>query len=190
MDWLYNSIDSLVGKLQSFVCHITVAGRILIGSIVVAFVAASLLRRSVTSSSQRMPATILIIVLGVICGFAGKLSVDSLGGNGMKWLVMWELFCVLHALANCYAPFFYHLLHGSPSMARKRRMGIPFWFRRLFFHFLMVLILPILAGQLPFGSFRHVMNELVASSIQGFSVLFSSLSELMPQLTDGIYKPW
>lgn len=181
IDWLYNSLDSLVEKLQAFVCHITVAGRILIGSIVVAVVASSLLRRSITSSSQSMPATILIIILGGVCGFAGKLSVDTIGGSGIRWLVAWEIFCMLHALTNCFTPSVYSLLHGSPSSTRAK-FGIPFWFRRLSFHIIMVLVLPVLAGQLPFGSFRHITNDLFLTSVEILSAVFFSFSEWLAQL--------
>lgn len=181
IDWLYNSLDSLVEKLQAFVCHITVAGRILIGSIVVAVVASSLLRRSITSSSQSMPATILIIILGGVCGFAGKLAVDTIGGSGIRWLVAWEIFCMLHALTNCFTPSVYSVLHGSPSSTRAK-FGIPFWFRRLSFHIIMVLVLPVLAGQLPFGSFRHITNDLFLTSVEILSAVFFSFSEWLAQL--------
>eukprot|EP00250_Pteridium_aquilinum_P014415 c21973_g2_i1 orf=522-3224(-) len=176
IDWFYNSLDSLAGKLQAFMCHIAVTGRILVGSILVGVVAWSLLRRSVTNSSQAMPATILIIVLGGICGFVGKVSVDSLGGCGNRWWVVWGAFCLLHALINCLTPSFYKLLHGSPTSC-KARFGLPFWIRRLAFHFTLVLGLPVLAGLLPFGSLYLVMNDLFLTLVEVSAGVFSSFTE-------------
>ncbi|KAI5068246.1 hypothetical protein GOP47_0016591 [Adiantum capillus-veneris] len=152
IDWFYNSLDSVAGRLQAIVCQLTVTGRILVGSILVGIVAQSLLRRSVTNSSQAMPATILIIVLGGVCGFIGKVSVDSLGGSGARWL-----------------------LHGSPSGV-KSKIGPPFWLRRLAFHSTLVLFLPILAGLLPFGTFSCVVNDLLFTSIESLGGIVASIS--------------
>ncbi|KAH7278566.1 hypothetical protein KP509_38G046900 [Ceratopteris richardii] len=173
MDWFYNSLDSLAGKLQAIVCHFTVTGRILIGSILVGVVAQSLIRRSIMNSSQAMPATILIVVLGGICGFVGKISIDSLGGSGITWWLIWGTFCFLHALTNCFTPSIYRFLHGSHT-GRKSRFGLPFWMRRLAFHSLIVLFLPLLAGLLPFGNFSHVTYDLFSTLIESASYASTS----------------
>lgn len=178
MDWFYNS---LAGKLQAFVCHVSVTGRISFGLVLVAVVASSLLRRSVTSSSQAMPATILIIVLGGICGFIGKVSVDSLGGSGNQWWVVWGAFCFLHAIINCFTPSVWRLLHLSPTGV-KARFGLPFWIRQLAFHITLVLVLPVLAGLLPFGSLSLVVNDLFLTLTDILAKGFSSLYEWSAQL--------
>lgn len=178
MDWFYNS---LAGKLQAFVCHVSVTGRISFGLVLVAVVASSLLRRSVTSSSQAMPATILIIVLGGICGFIGKVSVDSLGGSGNQWWVVWGAFCFLHAIINCFTPSVWRLLHLSPTSV-KARFGLPFWIRQLAFHITLVLVLPVLAGLLPFGSLSLVVNDLFLTLTDILAKGFSSLYEWSAQL--------
>ncbi|MCO5553416.1 hypothetical protein L7F22_006937 [Adiantum nelumboides] len=174
IDWFYNSLDSFAGRLQAIVCQLTVTGRILIGSILVGVVAQSLLRRSVTNSSQAMPATILIIVLGGLCGFIGKVSVDSLGGSGNRWWIVWGTFCLLHALVNCFTPSIYRLLHGSPTRP-KFKLGPPFWLRRLAFHSTLVLFLPVLAGLLPFGTFSCVVNDLFFTLIENLGGVFASV---------------
>lgn len=181
IDWFYNSLNSLAGQLQAFTCQVTVAGRILVGLAIVAIVASSLLRQSVTSCSQSMPATIIIIVLGGVCGFAGKMSVDSLGGNGIRWLIVWEMFCALHALATCFTPFVFKIINGSPS-SKKATFQIPFWFRRFAFHFILVLVLPVMAGQLPFVSMSTVMKDASSmfADIAAQTVIF--LREYMAQL--------
>lgn len=177
IDWFYNFLDTLAGKLQAVVCHFTVTGRIVVGSLIVGIVTHSLLRRSVTNSSQAMPATILIIVLGGVCGFVGKVSVDSLGGSGTRWWVVWGMFCLLHALINCFTPTVYRLLHGS-STRPKSRFGPPFWIRRLAFHSTLVLVLPLLAGLLPFGTLSCVMNDLFVTLVQCLGGIYASVCEL------------
>lgn len=163
MNKMVNSLNHLSSQLQMFVCEVTVASRMFLGLGIISIVAASLLRKSVTSSSQAMPATILIIVLGGLCGIAGKFAVDSMGGSGFHWLLIWEALCLIHASATCFTSFVYWLLNGSPqSTSRKRRFHcfVSPWLRRLLFHITVVLILPAMAGLLPFAPVREVLRML------------------------------
>lgn len=172
MNKLINSLNMFTSQLHMFICEVTVASRMFFGLGVISIVAAALLRKSVSSNSQAMPATILIIILGGLCGIAGKFAVDSMGGSGRHWLLMWELFCVIHTAATCFTPFLYWVLNGTPpstitsavaatGKGQRRKfhlVTIPSWLRRLVFHICMVLVLPVLAGLLPFATVREIVR--------------------------------
>ncbi|OAE33583.1 hypothetical protein AXG93_2139s1360 [Marchantia polymorpha subsp. ruderalis] len=157
-NWMYNSLNLLTYQMQAFMCEAAKLSRMVFGIIVIAMVTSTLLRRSVTSSSQAMPA----IVLGGMCGFAGKISIDSLGGSGIHWLVLWECLCLIHALATCFTSLLYHFLHGDPgrnyfekaSLASRISTGITFFA----FHSVLVFFLPVMAGLLPFASPEDIMQ--------------------------------
>ena len=173
MNRLINSLNMFTSQLHMFICEVTVASRMFFGLGVISIVAAALLRKSVTSSSQAMPATILIIILGGLCGIAGKVAVDSMGGSGRHWLLTWEIFCSIHTAATCFAPFLYWVLNGTPpsiisssssaagGKGQRRKfhlVTIPPWLRRSMFHICMVLVLPVLAGLLPFATVREIVR--------------------------------
>eukprot|EP01018_Ginkgo_biloba_P029319 Gb_29176 [translate_table: standard] len=148
--WFYNPMDSVTGHFQTLACGITVVSRMLAGIFAVAAIAYSLLRQTVASSSQTMPATVIIIVLGGVCGWAGKLSVDSLGGNGFHWLLLWEVLCILHAFANCFTSYLVRILNGPTSGSVGFNL-IPVWIRNFAFHTILAFVLPVMAGLTPFA---------------------------------------
>ena len=172
MNKLINSLNMFTSQLHMFICEVTVASRMFFGLGVISIVAAALLRKSVSSKSQAMPATILIIILGGLCGIAGKVAVDSMGGSGHHWLLTWELFCVIHTAATCFTPFLYWVLNGTPpstissvaaatGKGQRRKLHLvtmPPWLRRLVFHMCMVLVLPVLAGLLPFATIQEIVR--------------------------------
>eukprot|EP01018_Ginkgo_biloba_P038938 Gb_37504 [translate_table: standard] len=154
--WFNNPLNSLTGHFQTLACELTVLCRMLVGLAVIAIIASALLRHTAASSSQAMPTTIIMIVLGGICGLAGKFSVDSLGGSGFHWLVLWEVLCFLHALSACFTPSLFRILNdpaSSPVGIRKRAL-IPPWIRKFVFHTILLLVLPVTAGLTPFASTR------------------------------------
>lgn len=159
-----NSLNHMISQLHMFACEVTVASRMFLGLGIISVVAASLLRKSVTSNSQAMPATILIVVLGGICGVAGKFAVDSMGGSGYHWLVLWETFCLVHTSATCLTATLYQILNGVPASATGKSQRPPYlmrpWWRRFWFHVITVLVLPILAGLLPFAHVREIVEVL------------------------------
>lgn len=125
----------------------------LAGGVFVAVIAYLLLRHAVTSSSQAKPTTIILVLLGGLCGWAGKFSVDSLGGSGFQWLVCWEVLCILHAFATCFTSYLYCFLNGPTPSSVGSNMT-PSWVRKFAFHATLVLILPVMAGLTPFASVR------------------------------------
>lgn len=164
----------MISQLHMFVCEVTVASRMFLGLGIISVVAASLLRKSVTSNSQAMPATILIVVLGGICGFAGKFAVESMGGSGYHWLLLWEIFCLVHTAATCFTSTLYRILNGVPRSATGKSHRQPYfmrpWWRRFWFHCIVVLVLPILAGLLPFAHFREIV-EVLSSNVWDLAYL-------------------
>ncbi|KAG6553832.1 hypothetical protein Mapa_004749 [Marchantia paleacea] len=161
-NWMYNSLNLFTYQIQAFMCEAAKLSRMVFGIVVIAMVTSALLRRSVTSSSQAMPATVIVIVLGGICGFAGKISIDSLGGSGIHWLVLWECLCFMHALATCFTSLLYHFLNGAPgrnyfekaSLASRISSGVTV----IAFHSVLVFFLPVMAGLLPFASPEDIMQ--------------------------------
>lgn len=111
-----------------------------------------LLRSSV--SSQTMPVT-FILMLGVACGFAGKLCIDTLGGSGYHWLLYWEVLCLLHFFSSVRTSDLFHILYGPISVfhggAMEKTM-FPYWIRRFFFYAVVLLLLPMICGLVPFAS--------------------------------------
>jgi hypothetical protein len=156
---IVDSLSLMSAQMQMLFCNLTVAVRMFIGLGIISMVAATLLRKSVTSSSQAMPATILLIVLGGLCGFAGKFAVDSMGGSGYHWLLVWESLCVIHASTTCFTPYLYWLLNGAPphTLDKQRQYYLlnP-WVRRL---------LPAMAGLLPFAPFREVLRTILSTCL-------------------------
>lgn len=161
LSMIVNLLNLMTSQLLMLVCEVTVAARMFLGLGVISVVAVSLLRKSVSSSSQAMPATILIVVLGGICGVAGKFAVDSLGGSGYHWLLVWETFCLVHTSAACFTSTLYRFLNGAPLSATSRSHQQPYyvkpWLRRLCFHVVIVLVLPTLAGLFPFARVRDIV---------------------------------
>ncbi|CAN5966524.1 unnamed protein product [Sphagnum jensenii] len=165
---IFDSLNSMSAQMQMLFCNLTVAARMFLGLGIISMVAATLLRKSVTSSSQAMPATILLIILGGLCGAAGKFAVDSMGGSGYHWLLVWESLCVIHASSTCFTPYLYWLLNGAPqhTLDKQRQYYLlnP-WVRRLLFHGCLGLVLPAMAGLLPFAPFREVLRTIFSTCL-------------------------
>jgi hypothetical protein len=171
---LVDSINYVISHLHMLACEVTMAGRMFVGLGIICVVAASLLRKSVASNSQTIPATILIVVIGGICGCAGKFAVDSVGGSGYHWLLLWETFCLVHTFATCFTPTLYNFLHGAVPSDTGKSHGHPYlmrpWWRRFWFHVTTVLVLPILTGLLPFAHVREIV-ELLALTLWNLAYL-------------------
>lgn len=133
-------------------CHAVVITRMLFGLLLILVIAYSLLHRSAVSGST-MPITSILFLLGVACGIAGKLCVDSLGGSGYRWLIYWEALCLVHLFANLFPSILYRVLYGRVLAAHgKTAILLPYWIRRYGFYLMLMLVLPTMAGLLPFAS--------------------------------------
>lgn len=132
-------------------CNVVVWSRILFGLCMILAIAYLLLQRS-PNCKQMMPVTQIVLLLGFMCGIAGKFCVDTLGGSGYKWLIHWEALCFIHFLANVCTSTFFMLLHGPVfvSQGLHTKSRLPYWLRRFVFY-AVVLVLPICCGLMPFA---------------------------------------
>ncbi|PKA56100.1 Protein CPR-5 [Apostasia shenzhenica] len=150
--WMPKPLSSVSSGWLMLKCHVVVMTRMLFGLLMILVIAYSLFQRSVVSGTA-MPVTFILLLLGIACGTAGKLCVDSLGGNGYQWLIYWEILCLIHLFANIFPSILYSALHGHVSVTQKEKArGVPFWMRRYIFYSLLLLILPTMAGLLAFAS--------------------------------------
>jgi len=132
-------------------------------------IAYSIFQCTAMSTPTTMPVT-LILLLGFLCGIAGKLCVDTLGGSGFHWLLYWESLCLLHFFANIFPSALYQILYGPISVSQIKEGGrlAPYWLRRFTFNFILSILYPALCGLLPFASlgdwkehFNEKLNHLI-----------------------------
>ncbi|KAI9116955.1 hypothetical protein K1719_011954 [Acacia pycnantha] len=153
--WTPKSVSSLSSRLNVLWCQVQVLSRMAFGFLMIFAVAYLLMLRSTTSTTQTMPVTLILLLLGVACGSFGKLCVDTLGGNGYVWLLYWEILCMLHFLSMVCTSALFQILHG-PVTAQQTTKGdtkFPYWFRRFLFYTSLLVFLPLLCGLLPFAGF-------------------------------------
>ena len=152
--WFSNPMATVNSGMQTLSCQFQVVIRMLFGLFLILFIAYLLLQRS-SSSKQTLPITFIVLLLSLLCGAAGKVCVDTLGGSGYHWLVFWEMICLVHFLCNVCTPTLFFVLYGplttSPG-TKDNNPRLPYWIRRLTFYGLMLLFLPLLCGLLPFAS--------------------------------------
>ncbi|XP_057806990.1 protein CPR-5-like [Salvia miltiorrhiza] len=161
--WMPNAVSSFNSGLQLLRCQIQVFSRMLFGVIMIAAIAFLLIQRS-SSSHQTMPVTVILLLLGVGCGYAGKFCIDTLGGSGNHWLVYWEALCLLHFFSNIFHSTLYTVLNGPILVAERvdHNYVFPYWMRKSLFY-ATLLFLPLLCGFMPFASplewFKHFSSQ-------------------------------
>ncbi|GMH24525.1 hypothetical protein Nepgr_026368 [Nepenthes gracilis] len=150
--WFPKPMASFNSSLQTLTCHVQVFSRMLFGILLILAIAYSLIQRPVTTT-QTMPVTFILLLLGFGCGFAGKLCVDTLGGSGYHWLIYWEVFCALHFLTNAFTPTIYYILHGPIRVfgTVNSSLILPYRVRRILFYLAMLFVVPSLCGFMPFA---------------------------------------
>uniref|UniRef100_A0A0E0FKU7 Protein CPR-5 n=1 Tax=Oryza nivara TaxID=4536 RepID=A0A0E0FKU7_ORYNI len=117
--------------------------------------------RRPTMTGSNMPITFNVMLLGVLCGSVGRFCVDTLGGDGNVWLFFWEILCFIHLFGNSRPSLLYRMLYGPTSVTdRTKASDLPYRVRRYTFYTVLSVILPCLAGLLPFASLSD-WNELV-----------------------------
>lgn len=136
-------------------CHVLALSRMFFGLAMVVAIAYFVFQRYSVSTPTTMPVT-FILLLGFLCGIAGMLCVDTLGGSGLCWLLYWEVLCLVHFWANIFPSVLYQLLYGPISVSPVKAEGrlVPYWFRRFMFNIIISIIYPALCGLLPFASLR------------------------------------
>jgi hypothetical protein len=157
--WVPNSVSNFNSGLLFLRCHFIAATRMGFGMVMIVAIAWLAFQRSAVSGSN-MPVTFNFILLGVICGFAGRFCTNTLGGDGNIWLICWEVLCSIHLLGNCYPSVVYRVLHGPISVSHNKEVvWFPYWIRRWIFYAMLGFIIPALTGFLPFASLSDWLNH-------------------------------
>lgn len=150
-------------------CHVVSWSRMFFGLAMILAIGYSIFQRSSVSTPTTMPVT-FILLLGILCGIAGKLCVDTLGGSGFYWILHWEAFCLIHFLGNVFPAALYRLLYGPILMSQNKAEGklVPYWLRRFLFNSILSIFYPAMIGLLPFaplgewkGHFAEKINGLI-----------------------------
>ncbi|KAM7514226.1 hypothetical protein LguiA_003809 [Lonicera macranthoides] len=175
--WIPNPMASFNSGIHVLMCQVQVGSRMLFGGLMILSITYLLLQRASTSN-QTMPVTFILLLLGITCGFAGKLCVDALGGSGYHWLVYWEALCSLHLFSNICISTLFVILHGPIVVSEnsKRRTIFPYWIRRFLFYATALLFLPLLCGFSPFagpGEWKDHFSSLVIGGLLPFAGLMS-----------------
>ncbi|XP_019415856.1 PREDICTED: protein CPR-5 [Lupinus angustifolius] len=151
--WTPKSVSSFNSRLHVFLCQVQVMSRMVFGVLMISAIAYLLVQRP-TMTSQTMPITFILLLLGIGCGYFGKLCVATLGGNGYVWLLYWEGLCLLHFLCTVFTSTLYPILHG-PVTASKTTRGstfFPYWIRQILFYATLFMFLPVFCGTMPFAT--------------------------------------
>ncbi|KAL4377295.1 hypothetical protein GQ457_02G016950 [Hibiscus cannabinus] len=148
--WIPKQVSSFNSGFHTLRCQVQVVSRMIFGLMLILAVAYLLIQRSGTS--KQMPVTFILLLLGIACGLAGKFCVDTLGGNGYYWLFYWETLCLLHFLSNVFTSVVFIILYGPVNVSqRTRHTLLPYWIRRSIFYSIMLVVLPLLCGLMPFA---------------------------------------
>ena len=158
--WMPNPLASLNSRLHMLKCQVQVVSRMAFGVIMILVIIYLLLRRSATST-RAMPVTFTVLLLGVACGLVGKLCVDTLGGNGLHWLMIWETLCLMHLFSNVFTSTLCLILNGpmDVSQGKNHHTILPYWFRRVVFYTVLLVFMPLLCGLIPFASISEWKNH-------------------------------
>ncbi|CAK7337921.1 unnamed protein product [Dovyalis caffra] len=151
--WFTKPFSSFNSWLQILMCQVQVVSQMVFGILIILAVAFLLVQRSSTSH-RTMPVTFILLLLGAVCGFTGKLCVDTLGGSGSLWLLYWESLCALQFFSNVCTSTLFRILHGpvvAISRGTKPNTVCPYWLRQLLFYATSLLLLPLCCGLLPFA---------------------------------------
>lgn len=153
--WKPKAMSYFNSGMQILKCQFQVLTRMFAGGFMIVAIAYLLSQRSGTQC-QTMPVTLLVILLGVVCGLSGNLCIYTLGGDGGCWLILWWIFCSLHIFSNIWTSALYVILNGpiivSEKMTKNDDPLVPYWCRRVLFYAIAALFLPVLCGLLPFAS--------------------------------------
>ncbi|KAK1263791.1 Protein CPR-5 [Acorus gramineus] len=150
--WVPKPMDSFSSGLRMLRCHVIAISRISFGVLMILAIGYSIMQRPGTTSSV-MPVTYYLLLLGSLCGLAGKFCIETLGGSGYVWLLHWEPLILLHFFANVNPSAFYNFLYGPVSVSPGDKVvRMPYLIRRVTFYSVVFFFLPVLAGLMPFAS--------------------------------------
>lgn len=167
--WIPKPMASVNSGFNILRCQVQVVSRMLFGVLMIVMIAFLLLKRS-TATKQVLPVTSILLLLGVACGLAGKLCVDTLGGSGYHWLLYWETLCLLHFIFNENTSALFIILHGpvDVSQGTKGKAIVPYWIRQSLFYAILLVFLPVSCGLMPFaslGEWKDHFMQLIRDSV-------------------------
>ncbi|KAL4578052.1 hypothetical protein LXL04_014167 [Taraxacum kok-saghyz] len=150
--WIPKPMATFSSGFQILRCQAQVITRMIFGGLMICAIVFLLLKRS-GSTNQTMPITFILLLLGVGCGFSGKLCIDTLGGSGTHWLLYWEVLCLVHFLSNVWTSMLFFILHGPVTVTDGPVSWkvFPYWLRRLVFYGMVLVYLPLICGLIPFA---------------------------------------
>ncbi|KAJ0242081.1 Protein CPR-5 [Hirschfeldia incana] len=152
--WVPKQVSSFNAEFNTLLCRLRVWVQSFFGVLMILVITYFIIQRSSgTAAKQTMPVTFIVIFLGIVCGLPGKFCVDTLGGDGRLWLLLWETFCVLQFVANVFTLAFYRLMYGPVGQGGRCDTMVPYWARRSLFFVVVVLALPVMNGLLPFATY-------------------------------------
>uniref|UniRef100_A0A0E0K5Q4 Uncharacterized protein n=1 Tax=Oryza punctata TaxID=4537 RepID=A0A0E0K5Q4_ORYPU len=170
--WMPNSVSAFNSGLLFFRCHLIAATRMSFGMLMILLIAWLIFQRS-AMTGPNMPITFNVMLLGVLCGSVGRFCVDTLGGDGNIWLFFWEILCFIHLFGNSRPSLLYRMLYGPISVTdRTKAADLPYRVRRYTFYTVLSVILPCLAGLLPFASlsdWKELVVEYMKSKFIGIN---------------------
>ncbi|KFK28181.1 hypothetical protein AALP_AA8G482700 [Arabis alpina] len=158
--WVPKQVSSINTEFNTLLCRLRVWVQSFFGVLMILVFTYFIIQRS-SGTKQTMPVTFIVLFLGIVCGLPGKFCVDTIGGNGKLWLFLWEMFCLLQFLANVFTLALYGLIYGPITVTQETKPSrcsssmVPYWVRRSFFFVLIMLVLPVINGLLPFATFSE-----------------------------------
>ncbi|CAL9244900.1 unnamed protein product [Arabidopsis halleri] len=152
--WVPKQVSLMNSGFNIFICRVRVWVQIFFGVLMIIFFTYFISKRS-AGTKQTMPISFIILFLGIFCGISGKLCVDTLGGNGKLWLIVWEVFCLFQFVANVFALALHGLMFGCINVTQSSRCNsmFPYWARRSVLYVVILFVLPAINGLLPFATF-------------------------------------
>ncbi|KAL1215460.1 Protein CPR-5 [Cardamine amara subsp. amara] len=168
--WMPKQVSNMNAEFNIFICRLRVWFQIFFGALMILIFTYIIIQRS-SGAKQTMPVTFIVIILGIFCGLPGKFCVDTLGGSGKLWLLLWEVFCLLQFGSNVFTLALYRLLYGPVNVTQeiKPNTMVPYWVRRSLFG-VILLVLPVMNGALPFATFGEWRDLLIGSGSVDFSI--------------------
>ncbi|CAN8251581.1 unnamed protein product [Cochlearia groenlandica] len=177
--WVPKQVSSINTEFNILVCRLRVWVQFFFGILMIIGCTYLIIQRS-SGAKQKMPVTFIVLFLGIVCGLAGKICVDTLGGDGKLWLLLWGVFCLVQFVSNVFTLALYGVIYGpmsSVTQGTKRSRLVPYWVRRSFYFGMIMFVLPFANGLLPFATFGEWRNH-VTVAVSGYLGSFGSDSEV------------
>ncbi|XP_024007612.1 protein CPR-5 [Eutrema salsugineum] len=155
--WVPKQVSQINTELNILICSFGVWIQIYFALVMIFVVTYLIIHRS-SGTKQTKPVTFTVFFLGYVCGLLGKFCVDTLGGNDKLWLFLWGIFCLLQFFAVVFTSALYGLVYGPVNVTQgtKSSSMVSYWAWRSLFLGVILLVLPLTYGLLPFATFGEI----------------------------------